>query len=74
MSSASNDRDTTQRTELSPGPRRGGEQTACVVVIHDSFSVTGLPASLLLSLCSEYLETRAMSRAIQGGMRKKHKS
>jgi diguanylate cyclase (GGDEF)-like protein len=34
MSSASNDRDTTQRTELSPGPRRGGEQTACVVVIH----------------------------------------
>lgn len=28
------DRDTTQRTELSPGPRRSGPQTACVVVIH----------------------------------------
>jgi len=28
------DRDTTQRTELSPGPRGNGPQTACVVVIH----------------------------------------
>lgn len=34
MVPAPDDRDTTQRTELSPGPRHGGPQTACVVVIH----------------------------------------
>jgi diguanylate cyclase (GGDEF)-like protein len=35
MSAPADDRDTTtQRTELSPGPRRGGPQNACVVVIH----------------------------------------
>jgi diguanylate cyclase (GGDEF)-like protein len=34
MPSTPDDRDTTQRTELSPGPRRAGPQTACVVVIH----------------------------------------
>ena len=35
MSAPADDPDTTtQRTELSPGPRRGGPQTACVVVIH----------------------------------------
>ena len=34
MPSAPDDRDTTQRTELSPGPRRAGPQSACVVVIH----------------------------------------
>jgi diguanylate cyclase (GGDEF)-like protein len=34
MPSTPDDRDTTQRTELSPGPRRSGPQTACVVVIH----------------------------------------
>lgn len=34
MPSNHDDRDTTQRTELSPGPRRGGPQSACVVVIH----------------------------------------
>jgi GGDEF domain-containing protein len=28
------DNDTTQRTELSPGPRRAGPHSACVVVIH----------------------------------------
>jgi diguanylate cyclase (GGDEF)-like protein len=34
MCPTSDDRDTTQRTELSPGPRRTGPQSACVVVIH----------------------------------------
>lgn len=28
------DNETTQRTELSDGPRRAGPQSACVVVIH----------------------------------------
>lgn len=34
MSPAPDDHDTTQRTEQSPGPRRAGPQSACVVVIH----------------------------------------
>jgi diguanylate cyclase (GGDEF)-like protein len=34
MCPVSADPDTTQRTELSPGPRQDGPQTACVVVIH----------------------------------------
>jgi diguanylate cyclase (GGDEF)-like protein len=34
MPAPADDRDTTQRTELSPGPRRAGPQSACVVVIH----------------------------------------
>lgn len=34
MSKTPEDHDTTQRTELSAGPRRGGLQSACVVVIH----------------------------------------
>jgi diguanylate cyclase (GGDEF)-like protein len=34
MPPVSADPDTTQRTELSPGPRQDGPQSACVVVIH----------------------------------------
>ncbi len=34
MPNPPDDRDTTQRTDLSPGPRRPGPQSACVVVIH----------------------------------------
>jgi diguanylate cyclase (GGDEF)-like protein len=34
MSRPPEDHDTTQRTELSAGPRRAGPHTACVVVIH----------------------------------------
>jgi diguanylate cyclase (GGDEF)-like protein len=34
MTQSQDDRDTTQRTELSPGPKRAGPHSACVVVIH----------------------------------------